>query len=108
MTRLILMGLKALEKAVEENYGYALATPIFYSYFGSVSLVENPNTMNQEIKAVELNYHWSGLGEPSEVEYSLNITNANTSPLIKSELSFGPYRYRCKQRGNSEIKTWVE
>lgn len=78
-------GVEAYLKAVEENYGYTLATPIFYTYFGSISLVENPEFANQEIKEIELNYYWSGLGEPSNLEYTLSIIDANTTPIIESD-----------------------
>ena len=79
------LGMEAFKNAVAENYGYVLATPIFYQYFGSLKLVEKPGFTNQEIKGLTIHYHWSGLGEPSKIEYSLSIKQANTSPAIVSE-----------------------
>ncbi len=81
------LGIDALKNALEENYGYALADPIFYTYFGSIPLVSPPSLVNQEIKEIGISYYWSGLGEPSNIEYSLSIVNASANPVVQSDSS---------------------
>jgi hypothetical protein len=71
---------KAVSKAVLGNSGFALATPIFYSYFDQVSLVKAPPQTQQEISQLEIAYRWSGLGRG--VNYIVEIRQANTAPKI--------------------------
>ena len=78
------LGLEAFKKAVSSNYGFALASFVFDYYFGSVPLVQKPQFTNQEITKVEINYLWSGLGEPSQIRHSLSIDQANGKPIISS------------------------
>ncbi len=70
----------AYSQAVSNNFGFALATPIFHRYFGSVSLVEAPPFATQEITDVQIKYEWSGLGD--SVNYSAEIHQANSTPTI--------------------------
>jgi len=78
------LGLEAFKKTVSSNYGFALASFVFDYYFGSVPLVQKPQFANQEITKVEINYIWSGLGEPSQIKHSLSIDKANGKPIISS------------------------
>lgn len=79
------LGLEAFKKAISKNYGFALATGIFDYYFSSVPLVNTPQFTGKEIEKVEINYIWNGLGEPSMIEYALDINQANTNPIISSK-----------------------
>lgn len=78
-----LLGLDAFEKATVGNYGFALSS-LFAYYFGSVPLVTIPDFADQEIEKVEINYTWTGLGEPSKIEHSVMIDHANANPIISS------------------------
>lgn len=78
------LGLEAFKKAVSKNYGFALAPYVFEYYFGSVHLVKNPQFAEKEIAKVEINYTWSGLGEPSNVHHAVTIEKANIIPIISS------------------------
>jgi len=77
-------GLEAFKKAISNNYGFALAPYVFEYYFGSVHLVKNPQFAEKEIAKVEINYTWSGLGEPSNVHHAVTIDKANINPIISS------------------------
>jgi hypothetical protein len=77
-------GLEAFRKAVSGNYGFALASFVFDYYFSSVPLVQKPQFANQEITRVEINYTWSGLGEQSQIKYTLSIDQANDKPIVSS------------------------
>lgn len=70
----------AFSQAVSRNFGFAFATPIFYSYFGTTPLVEAPDFAQQEITDVDIEYNWAGLGDP--VDYALEIHQANTTPTF--------------------------
>lgn len=71
---------EAFGEAVTQNAGYALATPIFYEYFGSISLVEPPPFADQSITRAEIFYDWGGLGQ--KVSYSIKITQADADPKV--------------------------
>lgn len=71
--------------AVKNNAGYALATLLFYGYFGTVEIVKSPFSAQQEITDVKIKYSWDGLGD--KVDYSVEIHQANTSPLVTSTRS---------------------
>ncbi|MEW6494108.1 MAG: hypothetical protein AB1589_16585 [Cyanobacteriota bacterium] len=73
-------GKQALERAIAENPGFVFAAPIFYSYFGQISLVKPPPFAQQEITTVKIQYGWGGLGNP--VKYTVNISQANTKPVV--------------------------
>lgn len=70
----------AFSQAVSRNFGFALATPLFYYYFGSTSLVETPPAAQQEITDISIKYNWVGLGDP--VKYALTVRQANTAPVL--------------------------
>ena len=70
----------AFSQAVSRNFGFALATPLFYRYFGSIPLAKVPAFARQEITGVRIKYDWSGLGDP--VNYALEIQQANTTPTL--------------------------
>lgn len=76
---------QAFTHAVANNTGYALATPLFYRYFGAVAIVKPPDFAQQEITDVEIEYSWWGLGE--KVDYSVEIHQADTSPVVTSTYS---------------------
>jgi hypothetical protein len=70
----------AFSQAVSRNPGFALATPLFYRYFDSLSLVEPPTFAQHEITDVKIRYQWGGLGDP--VYYTAEIHDANSTPVI--------------------------
>ncbi len=80
-------GMRAYERSLVGNYGYALATDNFYRYFNSVPLVDVPGMAAQEITRVRIVYKWWGMGEPSSVQFALTIAQANTTPLILTDSS---------------------
>ena len=73
-------ALDAFSQAVSHNYGFAFATPLFFRYFGSLSMAEPPPFTQQEIIEVQIQYIWSGYGET--VEYVLEIHQADTTPTL--------------------------
>jgi hypothetical protein len=75
----------AFSQAVLTNPGYALATPLFYRYFGNVSLVKAPPLAQKKITDVKIEYSWGGLGK--SVDYSAEIHRANTIPAATSTIS---------------------
>lgn len=77
-------GLEAVKRAVSGNYGYALATPLYYSYLGTVHLVKNVFAAPKEITKVDIAYDWAGLGDPSSVKFALTIDRANSDPVARS------------------------
>ena len=70
----------AFSQAVSNNYGFAFATPLFYRYFGSISMAEPPPFTQQDISDVQVQYVWSGYGET--VEYTIEIHQADTTPTL--------------------------
>ena len=73
---------EAFIEAISRNYGFALTTPLFYPYFGEVSLVELPPFAKQEISTVTIDYTWVGEGDP--VSYSVRIEQADTKPVVSA------------------------
>lgn len=66
----------AFREAISRNYGFAVTTPLVYTYFGEFSLVEVPPFVKQEITAVKIDYTWLGLagsGEPDAFSYSVRV-----------------------------------
>ncbi|HEY9604638.1 MAG TPA: hypothetical protein V6C85_23735 [Allocoleopsis sp.] len=82
-------GKLALAKAIANNPGFVLASPIFSSYFGEISLVKAPPFARREITAVKIEYQWGGLGE--FVGYTVNITQANAKPVVSGTAKQGPF-----------------
>jgi hypothetical protein len=74
-------GINAFSQAIKNNYGFALATPLFYRYFGTTSIVKQPPFTQQDITDVKIQYTWNGLGK--KINYLAEISQANTSPLVK-------------------------
>jgi hypothetical protein len=82
-------GLDAFRKSIARNYGFALKNPVFDYYFGAVQMVDPPQEVRQEITKVEIQYSWYGLGDPSEIRYSLFIDQADTNPVITTNTANG-------------------
>lgn len=76
---------QAFARAIAHNIGYALATPMFYHYFGGLSVVKAPAFTQQDITDVKIEYSWVGLG--AWVDYSVEIHQADTMPVVTSTLS---------------------
>lgn len=77
-------GIRAFRQAVAINYGFAMATPLFYNYFGATSIVKSPPFAQQAITDVTIQYKWDGLGRP--VNYVAKISQATASPTLKMTL----------------------
>ena len=73
---------KAFLEAISRNYGFALTMPLFYPYFGEVSLVELPPFAQQEVTAVKIDYTW--VGEDDPVSYSVRIEQAHIKPIVSA------------------------
>ena len=78
---------EAFIEAISRNYGFAVTVPLFYPYFGEVSLVESPPFVKQEIIAVKIDYTWVGLarsGWPERFSYSVRIGQAHIEPIVSA------------------------
>ena len=75
---------EAFLEAISRNYGFAVTAPLFYRYFGEVSLAEAPPFVKQEITTVKIDYTWVGLGEPEELSYSVRIKQAHIKPIVSA------------------------
>ncbi len=73
---------EAFLEAISRNYGFAVTTPLFYPYFGEFSLIELPPFAQQEVTRVKMDYAWIGEGDP--VNYSVNIEQADTKPVVSA------------------------
>jgi hypothetical protein len=71
----------ALGKAMADNPGFALSTPIFYRfYYDNFIIVEKPKILDQEITKVTIMYKWGGMGD--EVQYQVDIRQADINPTV--------------------------
>ena len=83
---------EAFIETISRNYGFAVTGPLFFRYFGEVSLVEAPPFVEQEITAVKIDYTWLGLGlvgsgGPDSFSYSVRIEQANTKPIVSATVT---------------------
>jgi len=72
-------GKRAFFQAIKQNPALALTTSLFYPYLNSMKLVEAPPLAEQPIISVAIDYEWSGIGEPSNIQYHIEIDQANAS-----------------------------
>lgn len=71
----------AFGKAIADNVGFALSTPLFYRYYyDNFTIVESPSILNQDIVKVQIVYKWGGMGD--QVEYTIDIKQADTDPMV--------------------------
>ena len=80
---------EAFLAAISRNYGFAVTVPLFYTYFGEVSLVAAPPFVKQEITAVKIDYTWLGLagaGAPDSFSYSVRIKQAHIKPIVSASV----------------------
>jgi len=71
----------AFGKAIADNIGFALSTPLFYRYYyDNFTIVESPDLFKQEIVKVQIVYKWGGMGD--QVEYTIDIRQADTDPIV--------------------------
>jgi len=75
------IAINAFAQAISENFGFVFSMPFFYRFFDAFPIVKSPPFSNQEIARVKIEYSWVGMGEP--VEYTVDIRQANTNPIIK-------------------------
>ena len=75
---------EAFLEVISRNYGFAVTTPLFYPYFGEVSLVELPPFAQQEVTTVKMDYTW--VGEGDSVSYSVSIEQADTKPIVSATI----------------------
>jgi hypothetical protein len=98
-------GKLAFARAIANNPGFVLATPIFSSYFGEISLVKPPPFAQQDITAVKIEYQWGGLG--NFVDYTVNITQANAKPVVTGTAEQGIFSDQQQITGSID-KTKVQ
>ena len=68
----------AFSKAIADNPGFALSTPLFYRYYyDSFTIVKQPKILDQEITDVTIFYRWG-----DEIEYKVDISQAVTNPSV--------------------------
>lgn len=71
----------AFAQAISANPGFAFSTPLFYRFFfDAFTIVSNPPLSEQETTRVQIEYKWTGIGDP--VEYTVDIRQANTNPTV--------------------------
>ncbi|MFZ5858894.1 MAG: hypothetical protein ACOYZ6_18865 [Chloroflexota bacterium] len=71
----------AFGKAIVDNIGFALSTPLFYRYYyDNFTIIESPDIFKQEIVKVQIVYKWGGMGD--QVEYTIDIKQADTDPIV--------------------------
>lgn len=75
-------GRRVFFESVRQNPAFAMTTSLFYPYFNSVELVAMPPMLKQPITSVVIDYEWSGIGEPSNIQYHIEIDNANSDQII--------------------------
>jgi WD40 repeat protein len=84
-------GKRALAQAVMLNPAIALKSPLFYMYFGALNTVQSPPFAAQLITKLILDYKWSGMGEPGNIQYHIEIRQANSpSDGMKISLKTSP------------------
>jgi hypothetical protein len=72
-------GKRAFFQAVKQNPSFAMATSLFYPYFNSMELVGQSPLVKQPITSVVIDYEWSGIGEPPNLQYHIEMERANSS-----------------------------
>lgn len=71
----------AFGKAISDNIGFALSTPLFYRYYyDNFTIVETPDILKQNITKVHIEYKWGGMGD--QIEYTIDINQADTDPTV--------------------------
>lgn len=75
-------GVEALSHAISGNWAYAMATQLYYPYFGTVHIVDNAGTKYPEITRADVTYDWTGLGDPGRVQFAFSIEQADTEPTV--------------------------
>jgi len=70
-------GKRSFIQAYLLNPAFAFSGPLMDHYFGSIDLVEQPPFTKQPITSLVIDYQWRGLGEPSNIAYHIEITQAN-------------------------------
>lgn len=71
----------AFGKAIADNIGFALSTPLFYRYYyDNFTIVESPDIFEQDIVKAQIVYKWGGMGD--QVEYTIDIKQADTDPIV--------------------------
>lgn len=72
-------GKRAFFQAVQHNPALAMNEALLYPYFDSFDLVDAPPLAGQPITSITIDYEWSGIGEPSHLEYDIEIENTRLS-----------------------------
>lgn len=71
----------AFGKAIADNPGFALSTPLFYRYYyDSFTIVAPPDIFKQDITEAQITYKWNGMGD--QIEYTIEIQQADTDPIV--------------------------
>jgi hypothetical protein len=72
--------LDAYRAAVSANPAYAFADGLPGAYFGKLALVGVPPAATRPLVAATIHYSWGGMGDG--VDWTLTITDANTTPKV--------------------------
>lgn len=75
----------AVSETVEKNPALLFRNQIFYYYFDEISLVKPPPLSEKSVIALNVDYHWSGLGVDDFIssDFTIDITQANSTPEVK-------------------------
>lgn len=90
----------AFGKAIVDNIGFALSTPLFYRYYyDNFTMVEAPDIFKQDITKVQITYKWGGMGDITE--YTVDIRQADSSPTVALK-NLTPTTLRAKTKVKRE------
>lgn len=72
--------LDAFAMTAAENPAFMFKNQIFLYYFNSVPVVKAPPLSQKTVVALTVDYSWNGLGD--DVEYAIEITQADSTPVV--------------------------
>jgi WD40 repeat protein len=72
-------GKRAFFESIKLNPAFAMTASMFYSYFNTLELVDVLPSARQPITSVVIDYEWGGMGDPSHIQYHVEIDKANSS-----------------------------
>ena len=75
-------GRRAFLETLIRNPAFAMHSSLFYPYFNSMEFVDVLPQAEQPIKSATIDYKWSGIGDPSEVSYQIEINNSHLADQI--------------------------
>jgi hypothetical protein len=78
-------GKRAFAQAILINPAFAFTWPLFYNYINTLNIAETPSFSSQPITVFILNYSWTGMGDPANIIYHIEVRNADRN---SNEMNF--------------------